>query len=270
MEHTQLPIDLSYSPLLFPPKNDVRCFRFLLARKAIERLPEVFWNMLVVVVDDPPKVLLLLLLVLVDRLLVLVMVEDSKPRRRFPILVLPRLLLLMLLDCEPCRDEKEKDDRERDDETRDDSEEDRRSNPHFIWLSSSFMLTSSSMRRCWENSWLSPYISSSRCILARLANRLASRSWVLASWSSFSSFGVPEASNEKQQTTMDIVRGSRPQNSRPLLGSEQQQEHPTTTKKKKKRRSPPEWFLPWHPRLPSGSNSTTSNNSTSRRLEDNF
>ena len=32
------------STALLPPKNDVRCFRFLLARKAIESLPEVFGN----------------------------------------------------------------------------------------------------------------------------------------------------------------------------------------------------------------------------------
>jgi hypothetical protein len=55
------------------------------------------------------------------------------------------------------------------------------------------MLTSSSMRRCWENSWLSPYISSNRCILARFANRFARRSWVLTS----SSFDPPGFSREK-------------------------------------------------------------------------
>ena len=37
---------------LLPPKNDVLCFCFLLALKAIERLPEVFWNM------EPPTLVL--------------------------------------------------------------------------------------------------------------------------------------------------------------------------------------------------------------------
>ena len=51
-----------------------------------------------------------------------------------------------------------------------------RARPFFIFWSSNFIDSSSSIRRCWENSWLSANISSSRCIRARLAKRLLRRS----------------------------------------------------------------------------------------------
>ena len=137
------------STALLPPKNDDLRFSFLLARKAIERLPEVFWNN--------------------DLLPVELDLDNLALRWRF--LERGPKLLLVSEDCELRRE----------------SEEERRTRPQRIWLNSSFMLTSSSMRRCWENSWLSLYISSRRCILARFVNRLARRSCDLTSSSWVSS-----------------------------------------------------------------------------------
>ena len=148
------------STALLPPKNEVRCFRFLLALKAIERLPEVFWN-----IDPPPLVLDL---------------DDSTLCWRF----IGRGNKL-LLECELWRD----------------SDEERRIKPQRILLNSSFMLISSSIRRCCENSWLSPYVSSNRCILARFANLFARRSWVLTS----SSLASPEFSFKRENGKKRMV-----------------------------------------------------------------
>mmetsp|Transcript_23189 Transcript_23189/g.64275 ORF Transcript_23189/g.64275 Transcript_23189/m.64275 type:complete len:207 (+) Transcript_23189:747-1367(+) len=94
-------------------------------------------------------------------------------------------------------------------ELRRDNEEDRRTRPHRIWLSSSFMRTSSSMRRCRENSLLPPYTSSSRCILARFANLRARRSCVLTSSSRAASGVSPSFAFSSSSSSSSENRSSR-------------------------------------------------------------
>lgn len=109
---------------LVTPRNDVLCFLFWFALNAMDRLPTVFWNTeLLGIVPFPWGTLICW--------------RFLNECRRFT------LLSVFWILWHDRKDER-------------DADEERRTKPQRILLNSSFILISSSIRRCWVNSWTSP------------------------------------------------------------------------------------------------------------------